>query len=209
MSKFIKVDVDLTEFNSAFSRYMTLTSSTLVKAMANKLFDMARFAYKANYQVNPNTIRKALNEKCYRYPKMTIAEAVVMKKHGGHFLDITNKQLKAEAQKFKNTMASHAGYTKTGWIPAMRKLMAEVNKADFTVNSNTSLIGQGGATTVKQNGSTLEGSCWNDVKGGRKEGKVTNYKSKAAQEAVDKVSADIEGYIDRKMQESADATINK
>jgi hypothetical protein len=134
---------------------------------------------------------------CDKYPLRTVAEMIAIMKNRGHEFDLA-----AVARKVTNKAAGAAGYTRSGWIKPMVKLMPFIGKSSFTANGVSKNVGPGDAMPVKHPAITLEGSAWNDVTAITHDALVTQYKENGVQIAVEEVVADIDGYLERKMQQA-------
>jgi hypothetical protein len=195
----IHATVDMTDFNRAFKEYMQVTSRTLQEAVNQKLFDVCRFALKETYKPDAGTIRSAMKTTCDKYPLRTVAEMIAIMKNRGHEFDLA-----AEARKVTNKAAGAAGYTRSGWIKPMVKLMPFIGKSSFTANGVSKNVGPGDAMPVTHNASNLEGAVWNDVTAITHDALVTQYKENGVQLAINAVVADIDNYIEKKL-----AAVNK
>ena len=195
----IKATVDTTSFNKTFARYMELTSKTLQEAINNKLFDAARFAMAATEKADLGKVKAALNEKCFRYPRMTVAEAIVMKGKP-HFTQITDAELKQEGKQYISKKAKTIGFAKSGWIPAMKDMMPYIFRNKLSVRGVTASGKKGGANPIKKPSNVMRGEVFNDVNGTRNLPRVENIKSKGAQDAINKVEADMVKYIEGKLE---------
>jgi hypothetical protein len=195
----IKANVDLTKFNAALERYLSMTSKTMQKACNDKLFDIARFALKFTKKADVSSIREGLRTTSDISPDVTVAEILTiikMRKKG-----IKEYSLKKEAQTFTNKRVGAAGYTRSGWIKPMVELLPFIGKTSLSVGGVSKNIGEGGANPVKRPSSVMKGAVWNDVtaKDSSKDGIVKHVKEEGAQEAVNFVTADMVDYIEKKL----------
>lgn len=196
--KLLNVKVDTRGFNKTFARYMELTSRTFQQAINSKLFDAARFALKATDKANLSSVRASLNAKCFRYPRMTVAEAIVMKGKA-HFTQISDAELKQEGKKYVSSKARTIGFAKSGWIPALKEMMPFIFKNSFTVKGIAVSGKKGGANPVKRVSNQMHGEVFNDVAGTHNLGRVEALKNRGAQDAINKVEADMQRYIEGKL----------
>src|ERR1700744_3516356 len=117
----IKATVDTRRFQRDLDLYLKTTSKTIEDAINFKLYDCARAAIKGTGKANKSEIKQSLDAACNRYPERTVAEMlVIIAKHntGEEVFD-----LEEEAKKLKNKRFSSIGFTKAGWIPALKKLL--------------------------------------------------------------------------------------
>lgn len=203
----INTELDVTELNDKIQKYLSLTNKTLQKAINDKLFDLARFSLKETDKAKRSELTDKLNSLCFRYPKFTLAEIIVLS-NKEHFSAISEAELKSEAKKLTNIRGGHCGYVKSGWIQPMKELMPYIGKQSVAANGvPKDIIGQGGAEPIKNpNTNVYNGSVFNDTFGGRNGEQM---KVAGAQAAVNAVVADMDKYFDRKLQEAANKTINK
>lgn len=194
----LKVKVDTTSFNKTFGRYMELTSKTLADAINQKLFDACRFALRATGKASASTVRASLNTKTFRYPRLTVAEAMVLKGKP-HFTQITDAELKQEAKTFINKKVQTIAFAKSGWIPALKEMMPFIFKDKLTVSGVNATGKKGGASPIKRPSNVMKGEVFNDVKGTRNLPRVEGIKNQGAQDAINKVEADMVSYIEKKL----------
>src|ERR1700721_1228262 len=162
--------VDLTEFNKAFAKYVQLTSKSMPDAVNNTCFDIARFAYRGTDQADRSEIREALNAISNKYPDRTIAEMIVIVHDQSKGQEVKN--LEDEADKLIRTRQGHAGYTRSGWIQALKDIAPAIGKTSFNVARPSTVLGEGGGIPVKKSSGVMIGSVFNDVEGIRNASKV-------------------------------------
>jgi hypothetical protein len=201
MSDGAKTSVDLTEFNRSFAMYMRLTSKSFKDAVNNKLFDIARFAYKDTAKADGKTIKATLDAFSNKYPARTVAEMIVIVRAQNTGQQV--KDLENEATKLKKSRVGHAGYTKSGWIKPMKDIAVQLGLNGFNIAKPSTVLGPGGGKPVVSESSVMGGFVWNDVAGKSNAGLVESIKETGAQSAVDKVAADMDKYVDKKLEQNA------
>ena len=194
----IEAKLDTSRFDRAFALYEQTSRKTLAEAINYKLFDAARAAIKGTDKADRNDIQQTLEEASTLYPKRTVAEMIVIMKHARTGDEIGD--LLAEAKELIKYRKSHTGFVKSGWIPALRKLLRMVGKESISISSVTSQENNfGGAEPAKASDNVLNGSVFNDIHGIDNKAFVERLKEKGAQFAIDKVTADIETYLAKKL----------
>ena len=196
--------VDLTEFNTAWKQYLKLTSKSFKDAANNTLFDIARYWYRDMEKANKGTIRDELNALSNDFPERTVAEMVIIVRAYANQEKIMD--LDAEAAKLVRIRAGHAGYTKSGCIQAMKDIAPLLGKSSFSVAAPSTVLGQGGGQPIRIESTNMVGSVYNDVTGKTNDGHVQEIKNEGAQSGVDKVTADKNQYLEKKLAQNARET---
>jgi hypothetical protein len=195
----MKATLDLTSFRKTFDKYMKVTGQTLQKALNNKLFDCARFALASTDKADVGTVRASLNAATYRYPRITVAEAIVLKGQS-HFTQITRTELREKARTLINKKVKSVGFAKSGWIPAIKDMLPSIFGKSFNQGKVLASGKKGGAKPITTISNHMTGEVYNDVQGTTHFSRVESLKNKGAQIAVDKVEADMIKYLERKLE---------
>ena len=189
----VQVKIDTTRFDNAFKLYVEHTSKTVVDAVNFKLYDAARAAIKGTPIAKKSDIATSLNEICSIYPNRTVAQMLVIKHKQETGEDVYDLEEEVKDLKSKRNMA--IGFTRSGWLPALRKLLSYIGKEFVNVSNVSHKPSYGGAIPAVQLGSIVEGSVYNDVTGKINGPLVESLKEKGAQAGFDKVAGDMEKYL--------------
>lgn len=192
----VDVKVDTTRFERDLQLYLKETSKTVEDAINYKLFDATRAAIKGTDKADKSKVKESLDAMSTKYPDRTVAEmlVIVQKEKSGE----TVFDLQAEVTKLKNKRYSSIGFTKAGWLPALKKLLRFVGKEAVSI-SGIMKAAFGGADPARTTGSTVIGSSYNDVRGTGNTSKVEKLKEIGAQAGIDKASLDMETYLSKKL----------
>lgn len=193
----VTAKLDTARFDRAFDIYLNETSKTLIDAVNFKLFDAARAAIKGTSKADKSKIKSELNAISTKYPDRTVAEmlVIIQKEASGE----TVFDLEAEVTKLKNSRYSSIGFTKAGWLPALKELLKYVGKEGVTVQG-VMKAAFGGAEPARKQSSQIVGSVFNDVDGTGNKSFVNSIKQQGAQAGIDKVTSDMEEYLSKKLQ---------
>ena len=192
----VKATIDTTRFDRDFALYKEQTSKALVDAINYKLFDCARACIKGTGKANKTDIKSSLMAASNKCPARTVAEMMVILKHRRTGEEI--QDLEGEAEALIKSRQSHTGFAKAGWIPALKDLIGRVGRESVSV-AGVGQVAYGGATPARQMGSTVAGDVFNDVAGTGNKAFVEQLKEKGAQVGLDKVAADMETYLAKKL----------
>lgn len=193
----ISATVDTSRLDAVLPRYLQETSKTVVEALNYKLFDGTREAIKKTGKASKNDIRSKLDALSNKYPARTVAEMIVIVTSQRTGQEIQN--LIDEAETLKKTRFSSIGFTKSGWLNALRELLPHVGRESVSIGGVGEKVNRfGGAEIAKQIGSQIVGSSYNDVQGTGNKALVEANKLNAAQAGADKIASDIETYLSKK-----------
>ncbi len=193
----VEATLDTSKFDPAFALYVKTTSKTAEQAIAFKLFDATREALKTTVAAKRSDIKGGLDIPSDVDPARTVAEMILLKLKRGSGEQITD--LENEAQALIRSRYKTIGFTKSGWIPGIRKLLPHIGKESVSVTGLDHESGFGGAIVPKKIGSQINGETWNDVEGTGNKEHVEANKEHAAQAGVDKVTADIAVYLEKEL----------
>ena len=192
----VNASVDTSRFEMDLALYLKHTSKTVEDAINYKIFDATRAAIKGTTKADRGKVKESLEDACTKYPDRTVAEMLVIINKRATGEDVYD--LEKEVRTLKNKRFSSLGFTKAGWLPALRKLLRFVGKESINV-SGVVRAAFGGAEPAHREGSTVNGSSFNDVEGTGNKSFVESNKQKGAQAGIDKASLDMETYLARKM----------
>jgi hypothetical protein len=162
------------------------------------LFDAARAAIKGTPKADKNTVAETLNAASKMYPARTVAEMLVIIEHQDAGTQI--QDLEDEANALIKKRQQGIGFSKAGWIPALKELLPLIGKESVSIGG-LQRPAFGGAEPAKQVGSELVGSVFNDVQGTGNFPKVESIKEEGAEFGREKVANDIATYLERELGE--------
>jgi hypothetical protein len=192
----IKASIDTRRFQRDLNLYLKTTSKTIEDAVNFKLYDCARAAIKGTGKADKKKVKETLDASCNRYPERTVAEMLVIM--ANHKTGVEVFDLENEAKKLKNKRYSSIGFTKAGWIPALKKLLSYVGRETATV-AGVMKAAFGGAEPARTSGGQTTGTVFNDVAGTGNRAFVESLKEQGAQAGIDKVTLDMESYLSKKL----------
>ena len=197
MSTELHAEIDMADFNKKFKEYMKLTSRTLQDACNQKLFDICRFALKDTAKADSSHIRQQMDAMSKKYPERTLAEMIaIMRNRGKEF------NLDEEARRVTSKAVGAAGYTRSGWIKPMVAIAPYIGKHSVTASGVSKHIGPGGANPAKAPHMNVVAEAWNDVTAKTGDGKLTQIKEAGLQSGINKAVADMDSYLEKKMQQA-------
>lgn len=191
-----EIRIDTRRFQRDLEMYLKETSKTIEDAVNYKLYDAARAAIKGTSKADRSKVKASLDEASKNYPDRTVAEMLVIIEKQKTREEVFD--LDTEVKALKGKRFSSIGFTKAGWIPALKKLLRYVGRDTASV-AGVLKAAFGGAEPAKTTGGQVVGSVFNDVNGTGNRGLVETIKEQGAQAGVDKVSLDMETYLSKKL----------
>ena len=233
MANDIKVELDTKAFDAALNKYMDITSKSIVDVLNMKAYVIAAESLNATIKTNPQDIERDLgkviavkwiNKKGKQKTSKQISGGVksrttsaplavlLVNKRQGKLgkPGLYGNNMKAAIIKLINRRKKSVAFLRSGWVPAI-KILSRLAKNASTTPQDTTMRGEakGGAIPARDE-LVSWAEIWNSVKGGKQESGFVHKKlQEALQFAIDKETASMYEYMERKLQEAADKTINK
>jgi len=214
----ISLELDLSNWDKRFAEYFKLTTRTADEVLNTKAYYIARNAVQETHHADKSEIRKELltyvtGKSGKSGPRAALIINALRKKNG--LKGLNGAAMAVEVEKLIKSRQNKINFLRAGWIPAIKELKPLIDKSykGYSIGGDFERMARGvpkgGADPAIGNSLRSEVNIYNSIKEDTRPPRVIAFLTAGLQKAVDKEVASMEEYINKKLGETADKSINK
>jgi hypothetical protein len=208
----LDVKVNTRDFDRAFAEYKKNCSREISEAVVTKAYYIARNAVNTTSTADGEKIKAELLTHSQVNPDAPLAAILVNTKRGKDGKKgLQGEAMKTAMEKFIRARERSKNWLRSGWIAAIKEIEPYVKSKGSAPNYDKKVKVKGAPKGGAKVGSLQSwrpfAKIWNSVYGNKKPGseaKVTPILEEGLQKAVDKETASMIQYIEKKLQKAHD-----